>query len=94
MSLHMGLPQEETRLRALVDSEHPDDAQVFAQIDRVAGARAELEKANGRMLFGIRRTLTAEQWRKLQELGYGQTMRMGMGQGMGMGGGPRRGPPN
>jgi len=94
MSLHMALRQEETRLRALVDSEHPDDAQVLAQIDRVAGARAELEKANGRMLFGIRRTLTAEQWRKLQELGYGQTMRMGMGQGMGMGGGPRRGPPN
>ena len=35
MSLHMALRQEETRLRALVDSEHPDDAQVFAQIDRV-----------------------------------------------------------
>jgi hypothetical protein len=32
----------------------------------VAQARAELEKANARMLLGIRRVLTPDQWKKLQ----------------------------
>jgi hypothetical protein len=33
----------------------------------VAQARAELEKANARMLLGIRRVLNQDQWKKLQE---------------------------
>jgi hypothetical protein len=32
----------------------------------VAQARAELEKANARMLLGFRGVLTQEQWKKLQ----------------------------
>jgi hypothetical protein len=34
----------------------------------VAQARAELEKANARMLLGIRRVMTADQWQKLKAL--------------------------
>jgi TonB family protein len=37
-----------------------------AQIDKIAQARAELEKANARMLLGIRRVMTADQWQKLK----------------------------
>ena len=44
----------------------PDEGKLLAQIDRVAQARAELEKANARMLLGIRRELTHEQWLKLE----------------------------
>ena len=38
----------------------------LTQVDRVAQARAELEKVNGRMLFGLREVLTLEQWKRLQ----------------------------
>ncbi len=43
-----------------------DEAQVLGQIDRIAQARAELEKANARMLLAFRGVLTLEQWKKLQ----------------------------
>jgi len=39
---------------------------VLSQIDRVAAARSELEKANARMLFGFRLLLTTGQWKELQ----------------------------
>ena len=42
---------------------------VLAQIDRIAQARAELEKANARMLLGLRGVLTLDQWKKLQAEG-------------------------
>ncbi len=39
-------------------------------------ARAELEKANAKMLLGIRNVLTPDQWTKLQAEGRGRRMRM------------------
>jgi Spy/CpxP family protein refolding chaperone len=59
--------KEEAILEPLVATDPPDENKVLAQIDRVAQARAELEKANARMLLGIRRQLTHEQWVKLKE---------------------------
>ena len=53
-------------MEPLVAAEQPDETKILTQIDRVAQARAELEKANARMLLGIRRTLTQDQWKKLQ----------------------------
>ena len=44
----------------------PNEAKILAQIDKVAAARAELEKANARFLLAIRSKLTAEQWKTLQ----------------------------
>ena len=38
----------------------------LSQIDKVAQARAELEKANARMLLELRGQLNHEQWLKLQ----------------------------
>jgi len=85
VNLHAALNQEEARLQPMVAAEHPDDAQVLAQIDKVAAARADLEKANSRMLFAIRRVLTDQQWQRLEQLGQGMGMGMGMGRGPGMG---------
>ena len=66
MDLSAGLRKEETAMEPLLASDQPDEGKVLAQIDRVAQARAELEKANARMLLGLRRVLTSEQWKTLQ----------------------------
>ncbi len=58
--------REEAMLEPLLEADRPDEAKVLAQIDRVAQARAELEKAYARMLLGFRSVLTVEQWKKLQ----------------------------
>ena len=50
----------------LIEAEKLDDIRILTQIDKIAQARAELEKANSRMLLGIRQTLTMEQWSKIQ----------------------------
>jgi protein CpxP len=60
------LRKEETIMDPLIEAEEPDEAKIVAQIDRVVKARAELEKTNARMLLGIRRLLTPEQWNTLK----------------------------
>ncbi|HEY1755278.1 MAG TPA: periplasmic heavy metal sensor [Bryobacteraceae bacterium] len=67
IDLNAALEKEEVTLEPLVASEPLDESKVTAEIDRVAQARAELEKANGRMLLGIRKQLTPEQWNKLSQ---------------------------
>jgi len=59
------LDKEEAILEPLMQAERLDEARTAAQIDKVADARAELEKANARMLLGIRQVLTPEQWKML-----------------------------
>jgi periplasmic protein CpxP/Spy len=66
IDLNGNLRKEEATLDPLMQAEQPDDAKVLPQIDRVANARAELEKANARLLLAIRHVLTPEQWKKLQ----------------------------
>jgi periplasmic protein CpxP/Spy len=66
IDLSAALQKEEAIMEPLVEADRPDEAQVLAQIDRVAQARAELEKANARMLLGFRGVLTQDQWKKLQ----------------------------
>ncbi|NUQ30469.1 MAG: periplasmic heavy metal sensor [Acidobacteriaceae bacterium] len=65
-TLYRSLRKEEDALGPLVSAEQPDENRILSQIDRVAQARAELEKANARMLLGIRRELTLDQWHKLE----------------------------
>jgi Spy/CpxP family protein refolding chaperone len=60
------LDKEELVLKPLMDADRVDESQVLSQIDRVAQARAELEKVNARMLLGIRQILMPEQWSSLQ----------------------------
>lgn len=66
IDLSASLEKQEAILDPLVQADHPDEPKILAQIDRVAQARAELEKANARFLVGIRNLLTADQWHKLQ----------------------------
>ena len=65
---HAALQKEEVQMEPLIESDQPDEAKVVAQIDRVANARAALEKSNALMMLGIRKVMTTEQWKKLQEL--------------------------
>jgi Spy/CpxP family protein refolding chaperone len=67
ITLDADLKVQEVMLEPLMAAERLDEAKTLAQIDRVAQARAELEKANARMLLGIRQVMTAEQWTKLQK---------------------------
>jgi Spy/CpxP family protein refolding chaperone len=66
IDLNAALEKQELMLEPLIEADQPDEAQVNAQIDKVATARANLEKANTHMLLGIRRVLTTEQWKKLE----------------------------
>ncbi len=79
----------EATLEPLMAADHPDESQVLAQIDKVAQARAELEKSNARMLLGIRQVLTADQWKQLRAEAPRGVMRMGPGGGPAGPGGQR-----
>jgi protein CpxP len=66
MDLSATVRKEETAMEPLLAADQPDETKILAQIDRVAQARAELEKTNARMLLGLRRLLTPDQWKTLQ----------------------------
>ena len=59
--------QAETQMEELARSDAPDEAALFAQIDRVAQARAELEKANTHLLLQIRKEMDADQIKRLEK---------------------------
>jgi periplasmic protein CpxP/Spy len=90
IDLHASLQKEEVNLEPLINADSPDEAKILAQIDRVAQARAELEKANARMLLAVRQVLTADQWTKLRAA---RAQRMAHGPHGGPDGGPGMGPP-
>ena len=60
------LEKEEAQLARLLEAEPLDRNAVFSQIDRVAQARSEMERANSAMTFEMRETLTRAQWMQLQ----------------------------
>lgn len=66
IDLKANVEKQEVILEPMLSANPPDTNKVLAQIDHVAAARAELEKANARMLLGIRGVLSADQWTKLQ----------------------------
>jgi Spy/CpxP family protein refolding chaperone len=88
IDLKANVEKQEVILEPMLDANPPDTNKVLAQIDHVAQARAELEKANARMLLGIRSVLTADQWTKLQADRGNRRMMMLKGKGMpeGLGG--------
>ena len=68
VDIHANLQKEEIKLEPMLEADNPDESAVMASIDRIASARATLEKANAQMAFAIRRVLTPEQWKKLREM--------------------------
>jgi Spy/CpxP family protein refolding chaperone len=66
IDLNANVQREEVTMEPLMAADTPDEPKILAQIDKIAQARAELEKANARFLLGIRHILTQEQWKKLR----------------------------
>jgi len=58
----------ELEMEPLMRDDQPNETKILAQIDKVAQARAELEKANARFLLVIRGKLTPEQWKQVQAI--------------------------
>jgi Spy/CpxP family protein refolding chaperone len=67
IDLKANVEKQEVILEPLLSANPLDTARAMAQIDKVAQSRADLEKANARMLLGIRAVLTPEQWTMLNE---------------------------
>jgi Spy/CpxP family protein refolding chaperone len=65
--LSQAVQREDFAMEGLMNADQPDEGKILAEVDHLAQARAELEKENARMLLAMRRVLTTEQWRKLQE---------------------------
>jgi Spy/CpxP family protein refolding chaperone len=66
VDLRSSVEKSELVLEPLMKADQPDENKILAQIDQVAQARAELEKANARFLLALRSKLTPDQWKQLQ----------------------------
>lgn len=64
---YQDLQQEQLRMEALTHGKTFDEPTLFAQIDRIAQARAELEKANTHLLLQIRSEMDTDQISRLEE---------------------------
>jgi Spy/CpxP family protein refolding chaperone len=67
VDLHANLEKAELQMEPLMKADQPNEGAILAQIDKVAQARAELEKANARFLLALRAKLTPDQWKQVQE---------------------------
>jgi Spy/CpxP family protein refolding chaperone len=68
VDLHANLQKAELEMEPLMGDDQPNEGKILAEIDKIAAARAELEKANARFLLGIRAKLTPDQWKALKQL--------------------------
>jgi Spy/CpxP family protein refolding chaperone len=68
IDMRASVEKAEGALESLMSVDQPNESAVLAQIDRVAQARAELEKANARFLLALRAKLTPDQWKQLQAI--------------------------
>jgi Spy/CpxP family protein refolding chaperone len=100
IDLKANVEKQQVLLEPMLSANPLDTNKAMAQIDKVAQSRADLEKANAKMLLGIRATLTPDQWTKLSTRGGGPDgfnpqggpgTQGGPGQSGGPGGGQGRG---
>jgi Spy/CpxP family protein refolding chaperone len=68
VDLHANLEKSELAMQPLMKADQPNEGAILAQIDKVAQARAELEKANARFLLALRAKLTPDQWKQMEAL--------------------------
>lgn len=66
IDLRANVEKAELEMEPLMGADQPNEARILSQIDKVAQARAELEKANARFLLAIRNKLTPDQWKQVQ----------------------------
>jgi TonB family protein len=76
LSAKAELDKREWQMKTLMQSDQIQEAQAQKTIEQVAMARAELEKANASMMLSIRKTLSKEQWNKLDTIQNSQKMVM------------------
>jgi len=100
IDLRANVEKAEVAMEPLIRADEPNETAILTQIDKIAQARAELEKANARFLLAIRSKLTPDQWKQVQAFRATQETgdRWGRdGQGPGMAGHNgqfhRQGPP-
>ena len=67
IDLRANLEKAEVAMQPLMRADDPNETAILAQIDKIAQARAELEKANARFLLALRSKLTADQWKQVQQ---------------------------
>jgi Spy/CpxP family protein refolding chaperone len=67
VSSFQNVQQAQAQMEELSRSSSPDEAALFAQIDRVAQAHAELEKATTHMLLQLRKEMDADQIKRLEK---------------------------
>lgn len=67
ISRYENLQRAESRLEALTHAGKPSESALFAEIDHVAQARADLEKASTHMLLQLRDEMTPDQIGKLDD---------------------------
>ena len=68
LSANAELKKCELQLKTLMQAEPIQEAPAQKAIEQIAGARAELEKANASMMLSIRKNLSKEQWNKLDTI--------------------------
>jgi len=65
---YQAVVEEQQRMDLLCKRMPLDEASVFSEIDRLAAARAELEKANAHLLLTLRQGLDAKQIERLKSI--------------------------
>jgi periplasmic protein CpxP/Spy len=68
IDLRANLEKAEVSMQPLMKADQPNETAILAAIDKIAQARAELEKGNARFLLAIRGQLTADQWKQMQAM--------------------------
>ena len=76
VDLKASLEKEQINLEPMLNANPLDQGRTLGEISRIADLRADLEKANAKMLLGLRAVLTAEQWTKMQDHRRGEGMMM------------------
>lgn len=90
VDMRAAVEKAELEMEPLMQDDVPNEARVLAQIDKIAQARAELEKANARFLLAIRARLSPDQWKQLQAARAERMQRHGWGRDGQPGGGGAR----
>ena len=66
IDLRANLEKQQVILEPMLQTYHPDEVAVLAQVDRVSQARAAVEKQRVQTMLATRSVLTEEQWNKLK----------------------------
>ena len=68
IDLQANLQKAEVTMGPLMQADSPDKAAIESQINKIAMARADLEKANSMFLLDIRMQLKPDQWKQLKTM--------------------------